>query len=322
MQSKIITNFCWFITLVVTSLLLANRVAAQANLTDSGMTVTVSPATAYLKILPGNRETHTITIVSQSSQVLEITPKIVDFRPDGRTGQPILSDTTNFPYLVDGTSRFPPIILQPKERAQLTLAFNPPPGSPDKEYPMTVIFTARPASTGITTDSASDISGAVASNIIVLISKEQEPSPQVSIKDFGTFRLVDSFGMISLKPIAENESFAAIVASGSASIKNWQGKPLAEFPLYPDSILGLSTRELRSFIIENTPGNEAEPQLVPKPFQFDKPFLFGIYRIGLVLNTEEAEITLVALPFSIIFAILVGAGSYGIYTLITKKLSR
>ncbi|PIY80843.1 MAG: hypothetical protein COY80_00805 [Candidatus Pacebacteria bacterium CG_4_10_14_0_8_um_filter_42_14] len=317
MKSRTITNVCLFVIFATLSLLMANKVGAQSN---TGMTITVTPATAYLKILPGNRETHTITIVSQSSQVLEITPKVVDFRPDGRTGQPILSDTTNFPYLVDGTSHFPPIILQPKERAQLTLAFNPPAGSPDKEYPMTVIFTARPASAVDAMNSASEISGAVASNIIVLVSKEQEPPPQVSIKDFGTFRLVDSFGLISLKPIAENESFAAIVASGSASIKNWQGKPLAEFPLYPDSILGLSTRELRSFIIENTPENESEPLLVPKPFQFDKPFLFGIYRIGLVLNTEEAEITLVALPFSIIVAILVGAGSYGAYTLVTKRL--
>jgi len=319
MKTKI-ANFSLFLALMIASAFLASVVSAQTNQVNPGMTITVSPATSYLKIQPGNKATHLITITSQSNQVLEITPKIVDFRPDGRTGQPILSDTTNFPYLVDGTNHFPPIVLQPKERAQLTLAFDPPPGSPDKEYPMTVLFTARPASSELAKDSASEISGAIASNIIVLVSRDQEPPPQVSIKDFGTFRLVDSFGLISLKPVAENESFAAIVASGSATISNWQGKPLAKFPLYPDSILGLSTRELRSFVIENTPGNESEPSLVPQPFKFDKPFLFGIYRIGLVLNNTAGEITLIALPFSVIVAILVGAGSYGVYSLVTKRL--
>lgn len=290
--------------------------------------VTVTPQRAYLKIRPGNSSAHTITVKNEGSQVLTIIPRIVDFKPDGVTGSPVLQDTLSFPYINYDSFDLSPLQLGPNQDGQLTLSFKVPASAQTQEYPLSILFEAQPTSGEFSIGSNSSTTGIIASNLIVLVT-DQEPDKNISVTTFNSTRLIDSFGSISFAPIAQNNSFGASVASGSASIKNWRSQTIAEFPLYPDTILGYSTREIRSLITqaqENSTQDEG-PAISPGPFKYNPHFLFGIYTITITLDNstadtlslKETQFTVIAFPFSIILGIGLASGVYWGYTFYTKK---
>lgn len=290
--------------------------------------VTVTPQRAYLKIKPGNTSAHTITVKNEGSQVLTITPRIVDFKPDGVTGSPLLLDTLSFPYINYNSLDLSPLQLGPNQDGQLTLSFNVPASAATKEYPLSILFEAQPTAGEFSLGSSSSTTGIIVSNLIVLVTN-QEPDKNISVTTFNSTRFIDSFGSISFAPIAQNNSFGASVASGSATIKNWRSQTIAEFPLYPDTILGYSTREIRSLITqaqENTVQEEG-PAISPGSFKYNPHFLFGIYTITLTLDNstsetlslQETQFTVIAFPFSILLGLALAAGVYWGYTLYTKK---
>ena len=297
----------------------ATRVLAQTP--EAGLTLIVSPAQAYLKILPGNRATHTITLENSGSDTLEVTPQVQNFAADGKTGIPVLLGKTEFTYLDLTENLSQPITLAPHSKAQLRLSFNVPPGAKNKEYPLSILFSANKQSTAPLAGESSLITGSLASNLVVLVSDEATPMQQLTLVRAGTPQFVDSFGSLAFSPLAKNAGYAAVIASGSATLYNWRGKQVAQFPFYPDSVLGFSTRELRSFIQTVTMANK-NPTITPRLFVYDAPFLFGPYRLEFALATEVTQVVIWALPLSILAAGGLSVLTYLIYITLMKKLTQ
>ncbi len=300
-------------TLLCLFFLTKTVVAAQTT----GFSLVVAPAQAYLKILPGNRATHTITLENAGDETLEVIPKVLDFATDGKTGVPSLLGKTEFAYLNLTEDLYQPILLPPKGKAQLTLSFTVPAGAKNKEYPLSVLFSADKQGASQTTINTSPVTGSVVSNLVVLVADESATSKKLTLYDSGAPQFVDSFSDITFAPVVKNESYAATIASGSATLLDWRGKTVAHFPFYPESVLGFSTRELRSYADE----------LQPRLFSFKSPFLLGPYQIKFEIDNSSDEqqsietnrITVFAAPFSLLSAAGLGVITYLLYTKIQKR---
>ncbi|MDQ5950826.1 MAG: hypothetical protein QG639_102, partial [Patescibacteria group bacterium] len=198
--------------------------------------LSVSPPTAYLKINPGNNAVHTITAKNNGTETLTVTPKLVSFSADGETGQPRLTNISDFPYLDQERTAFETLELQPGATAQLTLHVAVPATAENREYPLTVLFESNASSNkGSTT--VTPISGIAGSNIIVLISDTDALENVLSIESFGGPRVIDSFGRLEFSPVVKNNSYAAALASGSATLSNWRGKEITSYQLAPAVVL-------------------------------------------------------------------------------------
>jgi len=315
------------------------------------ISLTVAPATAYLKVGPGNTALHSITLTNDGTYPIRVTPKLVSFDADGKTGQPVLKETHHFPYLDEDKTSFQPLNLQPNQTAQLTLHISVPPQAEKLEYPLTVLFAAEPAADhangglnegqGISsptkiesTQSSTRLAGTIGSNLIVLITSETEPQPHLRITDWQSWPVVDSFGEITVRPIIQNDSYAASVASGSAVIKDWRGKAVASFLIEPTVILGKSSRLITPSQekINTQQANAATQQAnmatqQTSAFTYSSPFMIGPYTAEITLvhdqtNGTAAQIshtTIIALPFSLILAGLFAASGWWLYVQIQRK---
>lgn len=280
-----------------------SEVLAQANISLS-----VFPPISYLQVPPGTTRNHTVVLENTSNQTIIVMPSIVDFSSDGKTGRAIISNELSFPYISFGTTKIKELSIPAHKKAQLTLYIDVPKDAIEKEYPLTVLFFSKndnhtqKIDTAQTTSTRSEISGGIGSNLIVLVSKESKLAHALKIISLDTPRFVDSFRGIEFLPLVKNESISSLSASGSAEILNWKKSTVSEFEIYPDVILGSSTRELRAL----RPGSALD-----KPetgtFSYQPKFLLGPYQIVVNLENSSAYIEVIyAFPFSIIFVAIVG----------------
>jgi len=281
---------------------------AQADLNLS-----VSPPISYLQVPPGTTRNHTIVLENNSDNTVTIIPSIVDFSSDGKSGRAIISNELSFPYITFGMSNIKELSIPAHKKAQLTLYIDVPKNANEREYPLTILFFSKksiPTPAFTVNESSSQISGAIGSNLVVLVSNESKLSQILTVLKLNTSRIVDSFGKIEFSPLVRNEGFASVAASGSARILDWEKNTLAKFDIYPDIILGSSTRELRAL----RPGNSPD-----KPetgaFSYKPKFLLGPYQIVMSLNNNQGEREIsqsqhvevvYAFPFSITFIVIVG----------------
>lgn len=226
-----------------------------------------------------------------------ISPSIVDFSTDGKTGKPILGQAHSFPHFDQATQELQPLSLAPGAKAQLKLQINVPQGAPNREYPLTVLFAASPATEFTLNTSAAQVSGTIGSNVVILVSDETTPPTDLQILSFQTMSIVDSFRPLSFKPVVENKGYAASVASGSAQVKNWHGSVLKEFAIEPVIILGSSRRELQPLKTE---------ELVAERFSYKPLFLFGVYRVQVALQSGDTDSSQQVLKSEVVIALPIG----------------
>lgn len=285
----------------------ASSVQAQA------VDLAVSPPTAYMKVKQGSNATHTVVIENLSDQPLVVTPKIVDFTSDNKTGVPVLSQDTTFPYFDFDAKSLDPLNLPPKGKAQLTLKMSIPSGVPNQEFPMTVLFESKPNTDFSLTPGTAQVRGTIGSNLILLVSSESDVTNSVSISSFSTAPIVDSFRPITFTPVMSNTGYAGAAASGSAQIKNWRDVVIAEYELRPTVILGNSSRAMET--------TDAEGNFTTQ-FYYKPLILLGIYKISAnitIQNTDQPIYitqtkTILALPLSVVVLLLLGPGLWWIYT--------
>lgn len=279
--------------------------AAEVAQAQEGLELTVSPPISYLKVAPGTKQNHTISLKNNGPAAITATPQILDFSVDGKTGQPVLRDQHTFPYFTMPAASLKPVVLEPGQVAQLQIVIEAPATAPDKEYPLSIVFSSENTSSLPQEPDAgrARVTGAVASNLIVLVSDKTSLEKKLVVSDFGAPTLLDSFRGFSAEPILENERFSAAAASGSAKLVSWTGTTVSEYQIYPDNILGFSSRPIRAL----DPDSEA-PQAIT--FTFKPNFMIGPYSLVVELDndgqTEVFSTTIIAFPFSILVAAAVG----------------
>lgn len=313
------------------------QVPAETSLTNSTTSTTnqyglsVAPPTAYLRVRPGTQAVHTMTVENTSPNSMTIVPKVVDFTSDGQTGIPRLRDTTTFPYLVVPDGGFPPVTIPAGQKAQMKLIIAPAADATEQEWPLTILFEQQPElQNGQTSATYSKVAGTVGSNLIVLISNQAEPPFLLKIKDIAVPKVVDSFRPVTFTPLLANDGVAAVVASGSAQVRSLWGKNILNQTIFPDVVLGRTTRAARA--VANTASNQttttnlSEPQ--PGSFVIRTPVLLGPYQVTVHLNPPENAqtstppthtVTFIALPITILLAVCIGIFVFVCTTIVVKR---
>ncbi|MCB9813507.1 MAG: hypothetical protein H6772_03810 [Pseudomonadales bacterium] len=315
MNKKILFSIMIFFLIFLNNI---KKVDAQASLNLS-----VSPPISYLQVPPGSSRTHTIVLENSGENTITVLPSIVDFTTDGKTGRAIISNELSLPYISFGKTEIKELSIPANKKAQLTLYIDAPKDAKEKEYPVTILFFSKENNSVTTTQSTnSQISGAIGSNLVVLISNKTKLNQVLSILDLNTSKFVDSFGKIDFLPLVKNESIASYSASGSAKILDWRKNTLTEYEIYPDVVLGYSTRELRAL----RPGiTNDKPET--GTFSYKPKFLFGPYQIVVTLRNDQEGTTnyievVYAFPFSAIIIIGLGFVISAIYLKKVKSRAR
>jgi hypothetical protein len=303
--------------LLFSALVSPNHTSAQEQPRESTpFDLSISPTTAYLKLNPGNVSAHSITIKNNGIDTLSVTPTLVSFYADGTTGNPVLSGTSEFPYLDMDKTSFNPLELPPKATAQLTLHFSVPASAEDKEYPLTVLFNTK-NTTPPSDPSLTPVSGTIGSNIIVLVSNKEFLEDTFTVESFAKHHFIDSFAKLKFAPVVKNNSFAAAAASGSATLKDWRGNTIANYEITPTVILGYSSRQIEPLSNLESIADEKGIRL----FAYDSPFLIGPYSFSIYLPSGDAEnpiniehkIIVWAIPFALLISIAIAAFALGGY---------
>lgn len=292
----------------------------------------VGPPTTYLHLKPGTTSSQRLVIEQKGSLVLDITPSLVDFASDGKTGQPALKDTSTFRYATltlpnDASPQADShtFTLTPQQKKNISVNFDIPSNATEGEYPLTILFRAKPSEATTIGAGESEVSAVVGSNIIVLISKSGKDQSQLTLEKIDSMRFIDSLMPLSFTITAKNDGGNASTASGSATISDSQQHQLAEFPFYPDMVLANSTRQLRT-----TPSLEkaaVDPSLITSVFNYKSWFLIGQYTIQAKLenttsnqNTDsELTQTVIALPFSFVIVAILCLAVWRFFLLLNTK---
>jgi len=270
------------------------------------VSLTISPPIAYLHVAPGTSKNHTVILENSGNTTITVLPTLVDFTTDGKTGRAIVSNQLTFPYISLGVDNsVTQVTIPPHKKAQLTLYIDVPENADEKEYPLTVLFFSQEElSKNDTSIGNSKINAAIGSNLVVLVAKQNKFSKILEVLDANAPKIIDSFQKLEFAPLVQNNSFGATTASGSAKIVNWRKQTIAEFEIYPDTILGHNSRELRALFLND----QEQPE--PTSFSFKPNFMFGPYQIITTLNNDTEIITqsvyvFYAIPIAIIFVFVI-----------------
>lgn len=286
--------------------------------------ITIDPPVMYLSAQPGQTLTHSINLKNDGGQPVTFTPTLVNFNPH-ESGQGVeLEDVHTFPYL-DPSQPSPflqPLTIEPNGSATFRVPIRVPASAPTKEYHMTVLFSSTPNQTADLGAAQTTIAGAIGSNLIFMVTQDDRDLSQLSIKSVQGAKVIDSFGQIDLRVVAQNTGSNATVASGSAVIKDWRGKSVQKYDIFPDVILANSVRQVRA-IDPDSPINEPIPL---DTFRYDAPFLIGLYTFELELTDSNQQVLATsttqiwALPFAILVILIAGTGLVLGYLFSVKKL--
>lgn len=312
--TTLIKSLSLVVFLSLFSLLLPRNIFAQAN----EINLAISPPVTYMSIKPGETQTYEIKAENLGTSTLEVTPRLLDFEADNKTGQPVVKQSSTFKYIKinDGLSSFGEnFLLKPKQKITIPITIEIPKSEQEEEYAMTIFFDFKNQIEESNEDSQARVTGTVGSNLILLVTRNNSDRGNLIVKSIKSFPTIDSFMPIKFSALAENIGNNATPASGSATITNWQNKEVAKFGIYPDMVLSNSSRELR------------EKDFVSNEFRYKKSFLIGIYQIKIELkknSSPNAEVstltkTIVAIPFSIILLPLTSLLLYSGYRVILRK---
>ena len=276
--------------------------------------LSVTPATAYIRLRPGTSATHVITLENSGTQNITIKPRIVDFKPD--SGTVIPQSTLTFPYLEVPSAGFQPLTLQPGQKSQLSVKISPPVEAIEKEWYLSILFESFSDNESLELNS-SIVKPSVGSNLIILIA-QKDHEEFLKITNFGVAKIIDSFRSLQFNPEIYNPGAQAVVASGSATLSNWKGKVIYSAPFYPDVLVAKDTRKLRASktIFDE---NLVQDRQVPVDFIYSPKFLLGLYRLEYLLidskgNNQVYSHLVLAFPLTAIFVgLLMGITQLGFY---------
>lgn len=309
----------------------STNVWAQATSSRS-VDLSVNPPVTYITAKPGETERHIITLKQNGVTPLTVTPRLVSFKADGSTGQPLLSYSSEFKHytlqLPGGVSDTDTFTILPGEQKNIAITFSPPQETTEKEYPLSLVFFTEPLSETNTSGVQPQVTGSIASNIVLLVGQSDRDRGKLSVEKISPPFLVDSLGGLEFEILAKNTGINATNASGNVVITNWQGKKVAQHYFFPDMILAnstrllrniqdsshvdladLSTQELEIFI------EELNPEQITTLFNYNPTFLIGPYTITTEIYTNGqapqqgnqqsqsvsiSSVTVVALPYTII----------------------
>ncbi len=298
-----ITFVCWCYIIKPAS------VSAQTTNTD--LDISLSPPITYLSIKPGTVGKHTLLIKNDGISDISANLTLRDFKSDGHTGQPVLANDSDFPYLkirdpkINWKSEFP---LKAKSEKKLILDLVVPADATEGEYPLSILLSG--SRIGANLAGQSQVTGAIGSNLVVVISSDDRDRGKLELSKLSLGSWMDSLQRLRFSLSFANQGQNATPIKGTITILNAFNKPIKTFVLYPDMVLAKSSRQARAFDTTALQTSDLEtllqqPDLLPSEFLTHQPlFLLGTYTILIDIPQGKQVRTIVALPISIMLVLL------------------
>ena len=318
------------ITVCLLALLLLRPKTIQAQ-SQAALDLNVSPAVSYLYVKPGAGISTNLTVSNQGRYTIELTPQLVDFHPDPDTGRVVLDTTSQFPYLsIAGNAAAwgQNSIIKPAQEISLPLVIAVPSDIAEGEYHLSVLLTAKQLLFSEYTESANtDLSGVIASHIVLMVSQDESDRSQLQVTDFRLPKVVDSLLPLRWQIMVRNTGFNAGPIEGQLTISHWPAREDTVYRLYPDMVLADSQRPARymtesalaeleklsqqTAVLEVNGEDPAalKADLISRElsgnFVYQRAFLLGAYDFSLELGEEVIEKRVIALPFSLLAIVLI-----------------
>jgi len=303
-----------------------SQIFAQSK---SALSLDISPPVSYLYVKPGAGISVPITLSNNGRYSLKVVPQLVDFHPESQTGRVILEQKTDFKQLsIAGNQDLwgQESIIKPGEEKVLPLVITIPSDFTQGEYHLSLLIEAKQLLFSEASQSSSQLSGIVASHLVILVSLDEEDRSQVEVAEFKVPKFIDSFFSINAQIRAKNIGLNAGPVTGKLEISHWPSTQIKTYELYPDMVLANSERLVRGMsesalaelklldqqraVLEanGEDPQEAEKRLLNRElsthFYYDQPFLLGAYTFKLELGDEIIEERVLALPFSVLGALV------------------
>jgi hypothetical protein len=276
-----------------------------------------------VRVAPGATRTLTLRLTHSGSESIRVEPEIRSFVPAGagkNTGSVRLLESNEFPHIsFADESVSDGIFLDSGDTAEVELRIDPP-AEAIGEYPTTVLFSARSAQAP-----QIGVAATIGANIITTVQSYEDDRADINISEIDAPRFVDSLSGLSFGITARNDGSNASFASGSATVRDFRGATVGEYPFAADMILSNYSRSLRTQSDYNratplsllqgenpTAVSGDEPDLTSR-FRVPALLLFGPYEIEAQIkpNSQSEQFVtarqrVIAAPFSLITLAVLG----------------
>lgn len=273
------------------------------NQSASRTTLTVTPPLSEIIIKPGKAITQAFTIKNEGKIDLEVTPTIIEFSPDGKTGAPILllkNKTFPFASLENLDKKLnAPFKLKAGASDQLVVKIVIPEKAEEKEYYQTLLFQTRPIGLELSDGTTSTSQAWIGVHMLISISKTGEQLGDLRIHNFKYPKIIDMFSPIKLDLIVKNQGKNFVKAQGEIKITALTNDVVKVFPILPENVLANSVRTLHASL----PDPEDPKSASAASFEYRPVFLLGPYTISVNVYAENQKqepvlYTTYALPIS------------------------
>lgn len=313
----------------------------------SSLDLKVYPPTSYLSVKPGAGITHEVKLKNEGLYTLEITPALVDFQTDQQSGQVVLQEKSSFTYLnLDGDPNKwdRSYIIKPGDETSLNFIIAIPSDAEFAEHHLSILFQARQLSYASSSANHTLISAVVASNVVLLISGDEQNRGELRVDHFEVPKIADSFVGFGFSAIASNPGINATPIKGQIRISHWPDQSAETYELYPDMVLANDKRQIRAMTQEELEELQAleknkdmleasgedfeklKADFIKKnlrsKFFYKKAFLIGAYDLEIQVGEDIVTRRVVVLPFSALIIALLLPPLYWLANLLSKSLKK
>ncbi len=322
-------------------------IASSSVQAAASLDLKVFPPTAYLAVKPGAGITHQVKLKNEGLYTLEITPVLVDFKTDERSGQVILQQKSDFAYLnLDGDKDKwgREFVIKPGEEKVLNFVIALPSGEEFAEHHLTILFQARQLTYASASANDTLVSAVLASNVILLASPDEQNRGELVIENFSVPKMADSFVGFSFSALVRNIGINAVPITGHIKISHWPEHEAEIYQLYPDMVLAGDKRLVRAMSeaelqeLSEMEGNQAVlvatgedfaaikadfiRQKLRSNFFYKRPFLIGAYDLELKIGDDILQKRVIVLPFSALLIALLLPPFYWLANILASALKK
>jgi hypothetical protein len=313
----------------------------------SALDLKIYPPVAYLSVKPGAGINHQVKVKNDGLYTLEITPVLVNFHGDDKTGLAILEQKSDFLYLnLDGDANKwgKSFLIKPGEEKLLNFVIALPSEAEYREYYLSILFQAKQLSYSSVATDNTVISAVVASNVILLVSADDQNRGELSIEQFFLPKIADSFMGFSFSALVKNIGTNAKPIEGHIKVSHWPDQNVETYELYPDMVLAGNKRlvramseedlqtlekmeEAKEITIANGEDYEAQKasfinEKLRSKFFYKKGFLIGAYDLELKVGDDFLQKRIIVLPFSVLFIALFLPFLYWLFMVFKKSFKK
>lgn len=270
--------------------------------------VSISPSVVELTLQPGKLVTQTYLIENTGTADLTITPTLRDFVSDNKTGTPVLQESSSFPYAELQNADIQlntPFTLKSNSSQQLIFAVKPPETAQERDWYLSLVLQAQPATQETLTQSGTAVTGQIASNILIRVTQTDKIPLQWDVELQGIPRFIDSLQSIKIVPLVKNHSETSAIPEMSILVLDWRNTIVFEQDGLPERVLAKSSREISAALQRKDDPRSYQPT----SFTFDPLFAVGPYTVRTTIRNNAdgpkvIERSFVAFPFSVLLAII------------------